>query len=171
MDITMIFAILGITETKEEEQIRQAYRLKLLENNPEDNPEGFQRLREAYEQALAYARKPEEEVEKEEDDTPLGNWMKRVQEVYFCLPKRLDTSVWQELCRDEICMDLEYAEEVKWRLFRFFTEHYRLNSQVYRVLDQVFGIQEGEKEFKEHLPTAFVDYMIRKIQDVEGEDD
>lgn len=167
----MIFAILGITETKEEEQIRQAYRLKLLENNPEDNPEGFQRLREAYEQALAYARKPEEEVEKEEDDTPLGNWMKRVQEVYFCLPKRLDTSVWQELCRDEICMDLEYAEEVKWRLFRFFTEHYRLNSQVYRVLDQVFGIQEGEKEFKEHLPTAFVDYMIRKIQDVEGEDD
>lgn len=170
MDIAMIFAILGIAETKEEEQIRQAYRMKLTENNPEDDPEGFQRLREAYEQAITYARESEE-VEEEEDNTPIGQWMKRVQEVYFCLPKRLEVSSWQELCRDEICMDLEYAEEVKWRLFRFFAEHYRLNSQIYRILDEFFGIQEGEKEFKEHLPTAFVDYMLRKIQDTEGEDD
>lgn len=170
MDIAMIFAILGITETKEEEQIRQAYRIKLTENNPEDDPEGFRRLREAYEQAIAYARETEEEGE-EEEDTPIGNWLKQAKEIYFCLPKRLDTSIWKELLRDEICVDLEYAEEAKWRLFRFFADHYRLNSPVYRVLDEAFGILENEKEWKEHLPTAFVDYMIRKIQDTEGEED
>ncbi|MCX4269729.1 MAG: tetratricopeptide repeat protein [Lachnospiraceae bacterium] len=173
MDTAMIFAILGIAETKEEEQIRQAYRTKLTENNPEDDPEGFRRLRDAYEQALAYARETEaeEETEEEEDTTPVGQWMGKVKEVYFSLSKRLDTENWKRLFRDEICMDLEYAEEVKWRFFRFLAEHYHLNSENYRVLDEFFGIQEGEAEFKEHLPIAFVDYMLRKIQDIERADD
>ena len=170
MDTAMIFAVLGIKETKDEDQIRQAYHRKLTENNPEDDPEGFRRLREAYEQATAYA-KEEEKAEEEEDLTPIGRWIKKVQEIYFCLSKRLDVSVWQELLRDEICVDLEYAEEAKWRMFRFFADHYRLNSLVYRVLDEFFGIVEGEKEFKEHLPIAFVDYMIYKIQDTQGSSD
>lgn len=171
MDTAMIFAILGIEETKDEEQIRQAYRMQLAQNNPEDDPEGFRRLREAYEQAMVYARESNEEIAGEEEDTPIGRWLKRAEDIYFCLPKRLDAQVWQELLRDEICVDLEYAEEAKWRLFRFFTDHYRLNSQIYRILDEFFEIQEGEKELKEHLPIAFVDYMIRKIQDTEGDDD
>lgn len=171
MDTAMIFAILGMEETKDEEQIRQAYRVQLAQNNPEDDPEGFLRLREAYEQAIAYIKESDEETAEEEEDTPIGRWFKRVKDVYFCLPKRLEEQAWQELLRDEICVDLEYAEEVKWKLFRFFIDHYRLSSQVYRILDEFFDIQEGEKELKEHLPTAFVDYMIRKIQDTQGEDD
>ena len=171
MDIAMSFAILGITETKEEAQIRQAYYEKLSENNPEDNPEGFRRLRQAYEQAMAYIKMPEEEKQETEDLTPIGRWMKQVKEVYFCLPKRLSRETWQEVFRDEICMDLDYGEEAKWRLFRFFSEYYRLTSDIYQLLDEVFGFQEGEREFKEHLPAAFVDYMIHKVKDVEGVDD
>ena len=56
MDRQRIFEILGIEETKEEERIREAYRSKLVSVNPEDNPEGFKRLREAYERALSLAR-------------------------------------------------------------------------------------------------------------------
>jgi len=41
-----IFAVLGIAETKDEAQIRAAYRDKLITVNPEDNPEGFKLLRE-----------------------------------------------------------------------------------------------------------------------------
>lgn len=173
MDIAMIFAVLGIAETKDENLIRQAYRTKLTENNPEDDPEGFRRLREAYEQALAYAKEPEKEDTDtiEEDNTPAGRWMKQVEEVYFHLSKRLKEASWQSLFRDEVCLDLEYGEEVKWKLFRFLTDHYHLNSSIYRVLDEFFGIREGEKEFKEHLPIGFVDYMLRKISDEEGRED
>lgn len=173
MDIAMIFAILGIAETKDENLIRQAYRIKLTENNPEDAPEGFRRLREAYEQALAFAKEPEkEEIDRiEEDNSLAGRWMKQVEEVYFHLSKRLEKDSWQNLFRDEICMDLEYGEEVKWKLFQFLAEHYHLSSSLYRVLDEFFGIREGEKEFKEHLPVGFVDYMLRKIDDEEGRDD
>ena len=45
MEKELIFQILGIPETKDEEDIRRSYREKLKETNPEDDPEGFKRLR------------------------------------------------------------------------------------------------------------------------------
>ena len=69
MELEMIFAVLGIEETKDKGQIQNAYRAKLAENNPEDHPEEFMRLRQAYEQALAYADSIEEENAEEEDDS------------------------------------------------------------------------------------------------------
>ena len=50
-----IFYILDTDVTKDESVIKQAYREKLAVTNPEDNPEGFKRLRQAYEEACAYA--------------------------------------------------------------------------------------------------------------------
>ncbi len=58
MDVRKIFQILGIEETKDEEQIKQAYRNKLVTVNPE----GFIRLRTAYEDALLYSKEQEEVV-------------------------------------------------------------------------------------------------------------
>ena len=49
------FNTLGIEATKEEKKIKKAYRARLHAVNPEDDPDGFKRLREAYEEALKYA--------------------------------------------------------------------------------------------------------------------
>lgn len=43
--------ILGIEPTDDQEIIRNAYRKKLPEHHPENDPQGFQNLRQAYEQA------------------------------------------------------------------------------------------------------------------------
>ena len=172
MEKNMIFAVLGIAETKNEDEIKSAYRAGLAGNNPEDDPEGFRRLREAYEQALALARQKEGDgQEEEEDTTPAGQWMRRVREVYTSLPRRIDSGQWKELLMDDVCVDLEYGEEVKWRLFRYLADAYQLKSEIYRLLDGRFGIREGEAEFREHLPDGFVDYMLRRIADEEGEND
>mgnify|MGYP001110857999 CR=1 FL=1 len=56
-----IFAILGVDETKDERALKNAYRQQLMHTNPEDDPEGFKRLREAYEAACDYAANEEEE--------------------------------------------------------------------------------------------------------------
>ena len=56
----MIWKILEIEKTKDEEEIRSAYRQKLRHVNPEDDEEGFKELRRAYEEALEYASEPEE---------------------------------------------------------------------------------------------------------------
>ena len=58
------FNTLGIEATKEEKEIKKAYREKLHIVNPEDDPNGFKILREAYEEALKYARQKEDEKEK-----------------------------------------------------------------------------------------------------------
>ena len=62
-----IFSILGINETKDKEEIRSAYMERLAVTNPEDDPEGFKTLREAYDEAVRLS-------EQKEDNSPVGLW-------------------------------------------------------------------------------------------------
>ena len=60
-----MFQILGIEQTKDERALKNAYRDKLTVTNPEDDPEGFKRLRMAYEEACRYAGTPDAEENEE----------------------------------------------------------------------------------------------------------
>ncbi len=169
MEQRRIFEILGIEETKEEEEIRAAYRRKLVSVNPEDNPEGFKQLREAYEKALSLAGQKEEEgqgnAEKKEPDGPAGLFLKEVEEVYRSLSSRLDLEAWERVLKNELLDDLELGEEIKWALFRYLSEYYRIPVPVWKLLDGVFGIVENAGEFKEYLPENFVDFMVWKCSE------
>lgn len=171
MDEKWIFAVLGIDRTKDEEEIRGAYRRLLQQVNPEDDPEGFKRLREAYEAALKYAGTPDTGGPGPVDHSPVGLWMEQVRAVYFSLPRRLDESEWERLVREDVCVALDYCEEAKWKLFVFLRDHYQLPSRIFRILDREFHIREDAEKFKEHLPVNFVDYLLRKAGDAEGDTD
>lgn len=160
MDKKIMFDILNIPETKEESLIKSAYRQKLVTVNPEDNPEGFKRLREAYEAALKYASSPEEFAQKKADD-PVSLYIDRLHDIYSSLPRRLDTAEWEALLRDELLDDLDLGENAKWALFRYLADHYRLPSRIWRILEHTFHIEQEQQKFKEHLPENFVDFIIR----------
>ena len=160
MDVQKIFEILEIQETKDAETIKKAYRSKLVSVNPEDNPEGFKRLREAYEAALKYASEIIDNADDSEADDPVSLYLKRLEQIYRSLSRRLDVSEWERLLKDELLDDLNLGEDAMWGLFRYLSEHYELPTDIWRMLNQTFRIQQEQQQFKEHLPVNFVDFMI-----------
>ena len=175
MDIQEIFAVLRIGETKDEGLIREAYRRLLTGVNPEDDPEGFKRLREAYEEAVAYAGALEEGGGICEADWmqngPVGEFLQRVADVYGTLPRRLDIDEWKALVEEPVLQSLDDGEAAKWGMFSYLAENYRLPCRIWRLLDGVFFIEENQQEFKEQLPEGFVDYILHKIHDEKGSSD
>lgn len=173
MDLNMIFAILGIEITKDESLIRSAYRMALPANNPEENPEGFKSLREAYEKALEYSRTPDEDPEQITAEmidisTPMGAFKARLADIYKSLSARINPASWEALLKDEVFEGLDSYDEAKWALFIYLAENYRITHETYVLLDEYFHIRENEQEFKEHLPVGFVDFMISNISNPNG---
>ena len=68
---------LGLAPTRDERAIRAAYAARLRAGcNPEQDPEGFQRLRAAYDRALRWAAEPDDDEPEEEpewDEEPDGD--------------------------------------------------------------------------------------------------
>lgn len=65
------FAVLGIEPTTEKKKIKRAYAAKSREFHPEEHPEEFQRIHDAYEEALAWAeRNAENEAETQMPEEP-----------------------------------------------------------------------------------------------------
>ena len=65
------FTVLGIEPTTEKKKIKRAYAAKSREFHPEEHPEEFQRIHDAYEEALAWAEcNVESEVEQQMPEEP-----------------------------------------------------------------------------------------------------
>ncbi|MCD8038098.1 MAG: J domain-containing protein [Lachnospiraceae bacterium] len=168
MTSAMAFAVLGIEATKDESQIRSAYRAALQSNNPEDNPSGFQSVRRAYEKALEYSRTyddGDEQVKADmpDADTPIGAFMLKLDKTYKSISARINPEAWKELLRDEVFSGLEDYEAARRALFGYLAENYRVPREIYILLDQYFQIKENAQELKEWLPVAFVDFILSNI--------
>jgi|GEM_PF-1363212 len=154
--------ILGIAATDDREAIKKAYMEQLSKYNPEDDPEGFGRLRAAYEQVL---KELDAKAQGEEaDSTPLGQFMKRVEGVYNDFDLRRDLAVWKELLADEVCVRLDMTEATEEKILSFLMNHYYLPQNVWVLLDNHFEWQSKADSLKWNFPAGFIDFVINNTK-------
>lgn len=160
-----IWETLGVSATTNTSEIKKAYAKKLKQHHPESDPEGFQRLREAYVQALEqvkyenrydkgeYERRaledtdPAEAAESASETTPFQAFMKQVENLYADSSYKTDLNRWRMLLDSELLWNLENREQLSYQLMDFFRINYRLPSEVWRLLDQYFYWSEMEDSF------------------------
>jgi tetratricopeptide (TPR) repeat protein len=165
------WTILGIEETRNKKEIKKAYARQLKIYHPEDDPNGFMRLRAAYEEALRLSaflpgNKDNEEENQpslinpaELDHNPTGrkndtgccSSLDKAMAIYNDIIKRRDVECWKELFMG---FSLDEYEQFYNIALTFFNEHFHLPFNVWRYLDSELSLC-SQNEF---LWTDLVEY-------------
>ncbi|MBC2104506.1 J domain-containing protein [Listeria booriae] len=132
--------ILNIEATTDRKRIKSAYAKKLKVTHPDDDLKAFQELKEAFDEALAYAKNdvqaifietpekyddwPEIVIEEPVTNEPKIPFEEQVQHLYSQYEKRIDISYWQSLLVGSIDWDTNeyfaYQEYIKEFLFNYY---------------------------------------------------
>lgn len=163
MEKTEIFSVLGIGETLEESEIKAAYRERLAVTNPEDNPEGFRRLRQAYEEALALLKAPQDGEQEQEDTSETGQWVAQAVRLYGTLEGRQDLEAWRKLFSQDIYLSLDGEAECQEKLIVFLMQHYKLPTDIWKLLEEKLEICKNQSRLKEKFPADFIDYLVNRV--------
>lgn len=167
MEKELIFHILGIPETREEAEIKTAYLTRLRSVNPEDDPEGFKRLRQAYEEAVSLAGQADDQGDKRAGNRPESDieiWIKQVNGLYQNLTLRADSARWEEVLSDPVCQGLDTALEARDQLLQYLMNHIRLPHRVWELIDKRMEILTDQEELRQHFPADFLNYVVYYIQ-------
>ena len=158
-----IWSILKTEPTRDPEELKKAYRKQLVKVHPEDDPEGFQALRAAYEEALRLSElpedTPEEEGNKVEDHTPRGELERAMQTLYASFFRRVQVSEWEALLETPYATSIDTAEEAMMTVLDFISDHYLVLHQVFKYLYEHFNLNDRREELLEVYPFRYLDYI------------
>ena len=152
-----IWEILGIAKTKDKREITRAYRDRLSDTNPEDKPEEFKELRNAYEEALAYAEKPEE---MKDEDRKADTWLKQLEDIYEDFSRRRDVAEWEDLFSDGLLEGISGRMRAESELLNYLMDHYFIGHTVWECMEKHFSFLERKEELYESYPREFIDRVI-----------
>lgn len=168
-----IWDILGIKPTTDENTIKSAYLAKLPHHHPEEDPKGFQQLRQAMEEALREAHITSENTDRKTGSaivsaSMMGNeqicaFLKDAEDLYLDCRRRFSPEAWKALTDLSVCQDLESQREAGWALLGFLMNHTHIPHSCYQELNRFFGWSDEEDDLYRHFPEGFVDYLMDRI--------
>lgn len=170
MNTVEMWSVLGIEPTKDEQEIVNAYRTKVVTVNPEDDQDGFMRLREAFEMAMNFAR--EDDIQNgdgapsgksEEEKTDIDRHIDKLDEIYSDIFKRTDLGLWKEWLADPLCTELDTTDSMREAVLVYIMEHYMLPYEVWVMLDEVFDIRGSRAILQEKFPEDFISFVVFRI--------
>jgi len=166
----MIWKILEIEETKDEEIIKQAYRNKLRLVNPEDDQEGFMELRRAYEEAIAFATRIETEnaenpvnIEFKGKKNEVDLWIEKVDLIYCDVKTRIQEDKWETLFMDSVCENLDTELEAGEKLLAYFMSHSNMPQNIWQLVNKRFAYLDNLSQLKEKFPENYLEFVKWQI--------
>ncbi|MDH1654846.1 DUF805 domain-containing protein [Pseudomonas mosselii] len=152
---------LGIEPTQDMDAIRLAYRGRLPSHHPETDPEGFQALRAAYEEALRLAREqaPSEAEPTREENAPHPA-LKQFHTLLEEPSKRFDPQAWQRFIAELDELPLDELDDLSWQLLHTLRDCGPLSHHCAGLLARRLGWAEQLLRLDErHEVEAFLDRL------------
>jgi hypothetical protein len=183
--LRLIWDILDIQPTNDISIIKKAYAQKLKLYHPEDDPVGYQRLREAYDYAIKFSKlhhrlapetiptheappepqqsHPHQKHQLEEPEQTA--FIDLVKSLYDDFHSRMDTNQWLILLNNSVLWDRHQFDHISHELLDFLEGHYFLPKPVWHILETVFhwkdkGMDDLD-EFYELYPNVYT-YIIEE---------
>lgn len=164
----MNWEILGIGETTDKEVITAAYRERLKETNPEENPKGFMALRQSYEEALEFAKSSaigaEENRAREESLNPVEVWINKLETTYNDFEKRCSKEHWKDLLSEDVCNQIDTRREAELELIKFLGARRYLPNEILKLFGEVFLWKERQEELSEYFGASFISGLIEETE-------
>lgn len=158
-----IWNILGIDETKDKNEIKNAYRKKLVSCNPEDDQEGFMQLREAFDIANEFADKKEVVYL----DSPVLNFWQQLEGVYISINKRCDINCWKEILTSTYYTDFDTAIEARDLFITFIMDNYKFPTEIWSYFEEIFSFTNDPQALFDNYNESFVTFFLDKLENGE----
>ncbi|MDA2310654.1 tetratricopeptide repeat protein [Bacillus cereus group sp. MYBK35-2] len=185
-----IWNTLEIEPTDDISVIKKAYAKLLKIHHPEDDPEGYQRLREAFDQAVKSAKNMKDKPSIQIDEMnasdrelvfspwtdsdaeiatttiaehPVYTFMESVEMLYDNFFARIEQGNWEEILRSDVIWDVQYAAALQDQLIEFFLYHYHFPHSIWELIDQVFRFSEQKNDLVNEYGENTIQFLLERI--------
>ncbi|GAA0295005.1 hypothetical protein GGQ92_000693 [Gracilibacillus halotolerans] len=188
------WSLLEIEPTSNTNQIKKAYAKLLSKHHPEDDPEGYQKLREVYEKAIKYAKGAEKNPQhalKEESAYPYSvpeqtnsieqpivevqkekHWDELLHEVLNCIEKRMNVNDWKSLLTNDFIWNVDILSRFNQLVKNYILERPYLPYEIWEILDELLDWKNDEKlSYEKNIEeiSQFDYYQTLKVKDINHE--
>ena len=169
MNTVEMWKVLGIEPTKDENEIINAYRAKVVTVNPEDDAEGFMALREAFEMALNFAKEDDvlddgQHEKPDSEKTDIDRHIDKFADIYKDVLTRKDLTLWEEWFADPLCTELDSSDVLREAMLAYMMDHFMLPNEVWKMIGETFNVEEDRQVLLEKFPEDYINYVIFRIQ-------